>query len=103
MIAVSVTSGFWSGLLVGRGDDRASEGVEGEVEADDRRAGVRVDLERVDVDRVHHEEVAVRDVAGRRCGAAVRLGSEVVADVERAGGQVRAVAARTGRQLGGAR
>ena len=83
-----------------RPDHAARERVEREVEADERRRDVLVDVELVDVERVDGEHVAVRRVALRRRRAAPGLLAVVVADVERALGQL-AAAAGAARQLGG--
>src|SRR4051812_18259027 len=55
-----------------RGDDQdgAAEGVRGHGEAEEGRGGVGRDVDRLDVEGVHHDEVAVRAVPGRRGGAA---------------------------------
>ena len=82
-----------------RPDHAARERVEGEVEADERGRDVLVDVELLDVERVHGEDVPVRRVALRRRRAAPRLLAVVVAHVERALGQL-AAAAGAARELG---
>ncbi len=69
------------------------DGVEAQVEARHGRRDLVVDIQRVHVQRVHREHVAVRRVPGRRGRAAEVLGPVVVAHVERPLGQAGAVRA----------
>ena len=62
-----------------RDEDRPGQGVEGQVERHRGGARRRFDAERRHVDRVHHEEVPVHLVAGRRGRPVVAHGAEVVA------------------------
>ena len=70
-------------MLVGADHGGAGEGVEGEGDGDRGRAHVVAQPERVGVDRVHHEEVAMHLVARWRSRAGEVPGADVVAYVER--------------------
>ena len=89
-------------MRVGRDEDGPRQGVEGRVERHGRRAGVGRDAERVDVDRVDDEVVAVGYVALGRRGSGVAGGAGVTAHREGGGGQPGAVGGTT-RQFGGIR
>src|SRR5690625_4067977 len=69
--------------FVGGLDPRAADRVEEQVEADERRRGVLVDLQG-GVERVDDEEVPVRPVSGRRCRSDELVRACVVADGDRA-------------------
>src|SRR4051794_18099776 len=56
-------------LFVRPVDDRAGDGVAEQVEAQIGRRGRLRQVQLLDVDGVHHDEVAVRAVTGRRRGA----------------------------------
>ncbi len=62
-----------------------------EVEAQERRAGILRQVELVDVDRVHGDEVVVRPVAPRRRRADVATLARVVDQRESVAGQIAAV------------
>ena len=85
-----------------RNDEATADGVEAEIEAGHRGGDVRIDAERLGVEGVHREYVAVRRVTRGRRGAAEVLGPVVVADGEGADRKATAVRRAGVRgQLGG--
>lgn len=75
------------GGFAGGGQDGAAQDVGGHGEAEEGRGGVGRNADGLDVQGVHHGEVAVGAVAGRRGGTDVAGGAGVVGQLEGALGQ----------------
>jgi len=67
-------------------ENRPAQGVEVQVEPENGRSGLRVDLEVLHIDGVHHELVTVRARSGRRARTHERALARFVGQRERLGG-----------------
>lgn len=82
------SSGHWD--LSGDSEDGAAEDVAGDVEAEESRGGLCWDADGLDVEGVHHDEVAVHAMPGGWGGTDESGGAGIVGQLEGALGQTRA-------------